>query len=196
MHSRLRIMGGEHRSRPLEIPPGFDITRPMTGRVKESLFNILRGWFEGATVVDLFAGVGTMGLEAASHGAARVVMVERDHEVLSCLERNIQSLGCGGRCTALQADALSPTTLARLPQPVDVVFMDPPYDLAEQTSGRRRILEQAARLRSNFGAKGWLVLRLPYALPAEEAHLPGFSGPEVRSYGEMHVHLYMPMEAS
>lgn len=162
----------------------------MTGRVKESIFSILRGWFEGATVVDLFAGVGTMGLEAISHGAARVVLVERDRGVLECLERNIATLGCATRCTAIQGDALSESVLARVPTPVDVVFMDPPYDLAEQTSGRRRILEQAAATRSLFGAKGWLVVRLPYELTGEEAALAGFDGPEVRHYGEMIVHFY------
>jgi 16S rRNA (guanine(966)-N(2))-methyltransferase RsmD len=162
----------------------------MTGRVKESIFSILRGWFEGATVLDLFAGVGTMGLEAISHGAARVVLVERDRGVLECLERNIAALGCGARCTAIQGDALSASVLARVPRPLHLVFMDPPYDLAEQTSGRRRILEQAAATRALFDAKGWLVLRLPYELPGAEGALVGFDGPEVRAYGDMFVHFY------
>lgn len=192
MPTPLRIIGGEHRSRVLEIPRGHDVTRPMTSRVKESLFDILRGWFEGANVLDLFAGVGTLGLEAASHGAARVTLVERDHEVLACLERNIAALRCKDRCIALQADALSPTTLTRVPTPVDVAFMDPPYDMALQTSGRRKILEQAARLRALFGERGWLMLRLPYKLEGEEARIVGFKGPEVRSYADMHLHLYTP----
>ncbi len=190
--SRVRIVGGEHRSRYLETPHGFDITRPMTGRVKESIFSILRGWFEGATVLDLFAGVGTMGLEAVSRGAARVFLVERDRHVLECLERNIAALGCGSVCTAIQADALSGAVLMRVARPVDVAFMDPPYDIAQQTSGRRRILDQAAALRSLFADKGWLVIRLPYVLSETESALAGFTGPEVRSYGDMHVHLYMP----
>ncbi|MBL9141134.1 MAG: 16S rRNA (guanine(966)-N(2))-methyltransferase RsmD, partial [Phycisphaerae bacterium] len=130
MSSRVRIISGEHRSRFLETPAGHDVTRPMTSRVKESLFDILRGWFDGTTVVDLFAGAGTLGLEALSRGAARVVLVERDHDVYKCLERNIAALHAKDRCTALQADALSATTLARMPTPVDVIFMDPPYDLA------------------------------------------------------------------
>ncbi len=168
----------------------------MTSRVKESLFDILRGWFEGATVLDLFAGVGTLGLEAISHGAARVTLIERDHEVLACLERNIAALGCRDRCVALQADALSPSTLGRVQAPVDVAFMDPPYELALQASGRRKILEQAGRLRPLFGARGWFMLRLPYVLEGEEARVSGFAGPEVRSYGDMHLHLYTPEPTS
>lgn len=164
----------------------------MTSRAKESLFDILRGWFDGATVLDLFAGAGTLGLEAASHGAARVVLVERDHEVFKCLERNIAMLRCGDRCTALQADALSEVTLARVPKPVDVVFMDPPYELALQESGRRRVLEQASRLRPLFADRGWLMLRLPYELSGDEARVAGFAGPEIRSFGEMHLHLFTP----
>lgn len=200
VQSRVRIIGGIHRSRILETPPGFDGTRPMTGRVKESIFDILRGWFEGATVLDLFAGVGTMGLEAISHGAVRVVLVERDRRVLECLHRNIAALGCGAQCTVLQSDALGESTLAAVrasvTAPLDMVFMDPPYALAQQTGGRRRILEQAARLRGLFGDKGWLVLRLPYELPPTEASVPGFDGPEVRHYGDMHVHLYAAGSAS
>lgn len=192
VQSRLRIIGGEHRSRLLETPPGHEVTRPMTSRVKESLFDILRGWFEDATVLDLFAGVGTLGLEAISQGAKRVVLVERDRDVLQCLERNIASLRCQDRCTALQADALSATTLARVPTPIDVAFMDPPYDIALQTSGRRRILEQAAHLRPLFGPRGWFVLRLPFALEESERHVPGFAGPEIRQYGDQFLHLFTP----
>lgn len=192
MQSRVTIVGGEHRSRVLETPGGTGVTRPMTGRVKESVFNILRGWFEGAVVLDLFAGVGTMGLEALSRGARLAVFVERDRAVHDCLLRNIEALGVGDRARALQSDALAPSVLAALPEPVDLAFVDPPYPVAEQASGRRKILEQCARLRPAMRDRGWLVLRLPYELGPGERELPGFDGPEVRSFGDMHVHLYAP----
>ena len=188
-------MGGEHRSRVLETPKGADVTRPMTGRVKESIFNILRGWFDGTVVLDLFAGVGTMGLESLSRGARHAVLVERDRGVHECLERNIEALGLGDRARAVQADALSPAALAHLPGPADIVFMDPPYPIAEQASGRRKILEQCARIRGVMADRGFLVLRLPFELAEGERSLPGFDGPEVRSFGDMHVHLYAPAAA-
>ena len=185
-------MGGEHRSRILHTPLGEEITRPMTGRVKESIFNILRGWFEDAVVLDLFAGVGTMGLEALSRGARLAIFVERDRGVYDCMRKNIDMLGVGARSRALQADALAPAVLAELKEVIDVVFVDPPYPIAEQSSGRRRILDQCARLRGVMGDRGWMVLRLPYVLEAEERTIVGFSGPEIRSFGDMHVHLYSP----
>jgi 16S rRNA (guanine(966)-N(2))-methyltransferase RsmD len=192
VHSRIVIMGGEHRSRILETPVGSDVTRPMTGRVKESIFNVLRGWFEDAVVLDLFAGVGTMGLEAVSRGARLAVLFERDRTVFECLERNIAALQMTDRTRPVQGDALSAAVLAALPEPVDIVFMDPPYPLAEQSSGKRRILEQCARLRGAMKDRGWLLLRLPYELAEGEREIPGFDGPEVRSFGDMHVHLYAP----
>lgn len=188
-------MGGEHRSRVLETPKGTDVTRPMTGRVKESIFNILRGWFEGTVVLDLFAGVGTMGLESLSRGARHAVLVERDRGVHECLERNIEALGVGDRARAVQADALSPAALAHLPGPADIVFMDPPYPIAEQASGKRKILEQCARIRGVMGDRGFLVLRLPFELAEGERSIAGFDGPEVRSFGDMYVHLYAPAAA-
>jgi hypothetical protein len=68
--------------------------------------------------------------------------------------------------------------------------MDPPYPLAEQSSGRRKILEQCARIRGVMAERGWLLLRLPYELAPEERPLAGFDGPEIRSFGDMHVHLW------
>ena len=72
----LKILGGHLRSRQLKTPKNGDVTRPWTGRARESVFNQLRGHIQGGNVLDLFAGVGTMGLEAVSRGAEHVVMVE------------------------------------------------------------------------------------------------------------------------
>lgn len=189
----IRIISGEFRSRTLEAPEGTDLTRPMLARVKESLFGILRGWFDGTRVLDLFAGVGTMGLEAASRGAAEVVCVERDRDVFRCLERNIARLGCGGRVKAIQGDALAAATLESAPRPVDVVFLDPPYELMEDAPRRRKVLEQATRCRLVMAPKSFLVLRTPIDLADDERRLDGFDGPEVHAYGNsMFVYLYMP----
>ena len=107
----LKILGGEFRRRQLGEPPDRVRSRPMPARVKESIFNLLRGWFEDARILDLFAGIGTLGLEAVSRGAADVVMVERDKEIHSILEWNIRELGCEDRCRAVKADALGPSAL-------------------------------------------------------------------------------------
>ncbi len=189
----LKIISGEYRSRQLLTPEGEDRTRPMTARVKESVFAMLHGWFKDARVLDLFAGVGTVGIECASRGAKEVVCIERDREVFRYLEHNIGSLKCGDRVAAVQADALGPTALARSPKPVDLVFMDPPYALMIDEATRKIVLAQAARTRALFAPKGFLILRTPVDLDEAERTLPGFKGPESHQYkDDMWVYLYMP----
>lgn len=165
----------------------------MASRTKEAIFNLLRGWFDDAIVLDLFAGVGTMGLEAISRGAAQVIMVERSRDVFRLLEQNIATLGCADRARAINADALSPELLAVVPKPVDVLFIDPPYATMEEDAGRESVFEQVRRCRALMGNKGFVVLRSPLD-PATTSHrIEGFDGPEVHRYGPtMHVLLYAP----
>ena len=192
----IKIIAGEFRSRTLQAPEGEDITRPMMGRVKEAIFNHLRGRVEGARVLDLFAGVGTMGLECVSRGAAEVVMVERDRLIHKFLEYNCKNLQVEGRATAVLADALGPVALARAPKPIDIVFLDPPYALMEDEKTRASVLEQAARTRELFAESGFLVLRSPIRFGAEEEAIAGFHGPEVFKFAKsMFVMLYSPKPA-
>ena len=187
----LKILGGEFRRRQLGEPPDRIRSRPMPARVKESIFNLLRGWFDDARVLDLFAGIGTVGLEAVSRGATDVVMVERDKEIHSILEWNIRELGCGDRCRAVKADALGPSSLAQAPRPVDVAFMDPPYAIMQEEKMVTAVLTQLQRLESVMADKSWLVLRTPMPLTPEQRTITCYSGPEVHEYGEdMFVYLY------
>jgi 16S rRNA (guanine966-N2)-methyltransferase len=126
MHSNkgvLRIIGGKYRSRQLRVParPGL---RPTPDRVRETLFNWLGQDLSGLACLDLFAGSGALGFEAASRGAAQVTMVERDRMVIAELERSRVALGAaqvsihGGDASAF---------LARKGAGFDVVFLDPPF---------------------------------------------------------------------
>ena len=187
----LKINSGRYRTRRLMGPPDMERSRPMPARVKESLFNLLRGWFDGARVLDLFAGVGTMGLEAASHGASEVVLIERDREVQAILKANIEALDCGDECRPVLADALGPAALAQAPRPVDIVFMDPPYAIMKKGPLHDAVLAQAARLVPVMADKAWLVLRTPEPLSETERVIEGLNGPEMHRYADdMHVHLY------
>ena len=191
--SMLKIIAGEYRSRQLLSPEDDSTSRPYGSRVKESLFNLLRGWFEGTTVIDLFAGVGTMGLEAVSRGAARVYMVERNRDIHQLLKQNIETLGCGDRAEAVLADALGPFALQKAPRPADMIFVDPPYDLMSQASSRARVIEQVSRCRELMGNVGFLVLRSPVGPSEADLSIHGFLGPEVHKYGnDMFVLLYAP----
>ncbi|MGY8754041.1 MAG: 16S rRNA (guanine(966)-N(2))-methyltransferase RsmD, partial [Phycisphaerales bacterium] len=123
----LKILSGQFKSRRLKTPRDNETTRPWTGRARESVFNQLRGHINEGIVLDLFAGVGTMGLEAASRGAKEVVLVEQDRKIFAMLENNIATLDCKDTAIALQSDALSSIPLLRVQRPVDVIFIDPPY---------------------------------------------------------------------
>ncbi|MCP4837496.1 MAG: methyltransferase [Phycisphaera sp.] len=192
----LKILGGQYRSRILESPPDSDVTRPITARVKESVFNLLRGWFDDASVLDLFAGVGTIGLEAVSRGATDVVMIEQDRRTAAILRFNVDELGCGESATVVQADAFGPAALAQAPRDCDVVFLDPPYPLWRDEATRGRIIELAVRCRTVMKEKSFLVLRIPEEFSSEDGGLAGFDGPETHRYAEdMYVHLFMPTPA-
>jgi 16S rRNA (guanine966-N2)-methyltransferase len=121
-----RITAGAWRGRQVDTPPGL-ATRPTTSLVRQALFNIL-GDVEGAAVVDLFAGAGTVGFEALSRGASRVTFVERDRPTLRLVARTAERLGCDDRCRLVGADALAwvrgrPADLAE----ADLVYLDAPY---------------------------------------------------------------------
>ncbi len=120
---RLRIVGGRFRGRRLPIPdqPGL---RPTPDRVRESLFNWLAPLLPGSRCLDLFAGSGALGLEAASRGAGEVVLVEHSEPVASQLRSNVLALGAEG-ILVVRAEAL--TWLGKDPSPFHVVFLDPPY---------------------------------------------------------------------
>jgi 16S rRNA (guanine966-N2)-methyltransferase len=122
----VRIIAGTHRGHTIYAPRGRD-TRPTSDRVRENVFNIL-GPVDGATVLDLYAGSGALGLEALSRGAERVVFVESDREAVRAIERNLDKLQLSG--TVLRQDvatALAAETGAG--RKYDLVLVDPPYDM-------------------------------------------------------------------
>ncbi len=119
----MRIIAGTHRGHTIYAPPGTD-TRPTSDRVRENVFNIL-GPVDGASVLDLYAGSGAMGLEALSRGAERAVFVERDPDAAKVIERNLDKLRLRG--TVLRRDAVS--VLAAETRKYDLVLVDPPYDM-------------------------------------------------------------------
>jgi len=120
---KVRIVGGKFRSRQLRVParPGL---RPTPDRVRETLFNWLGQDLAGAACLDLFAGTGALGFEAASRGAAHVVMVESDRVALAELERSRAALDAR-QVQIIAGDAIA--YLASTKERFDVVFLDPPF---------------------------------------------------------------------
>lgn len=120
----LRIVGGEWRRRVLRFPDAEGL-RPTPDRVRETLFNWLGQDLTGLSCLDLFAGSGALGLEAASRGAEKVVMVEANPRVAEALSSNIRLLAASGRVELVRQDALK--FVSSTPQAFDVIFLDPPY---------------------------------------------------------------------
>ena len=122
----MRIIAGSCKGARIFAPRGRD-TRPTADRVREAAFNLI-GPVEGASVLDLFAGSGAMGLEALSRGAASFLFVDADREACRTIERNLAKLGLAG-ATVLRRDALRALAdEAGAGRRYDLVFVDPPYD--------------------------------------------------------------------
>ena len=121
--NRVRIIGGEWRSRFIEFPDGRDL-RPTPDRVRETLFNWLGQDLTGLRCLDLYAGSGALGIEAASRGAKHVVLVERERAVCEALRASCAALK-SARVKVVRADALE--FLRHDSGVYDVVFLDPPF---------------------------------------------------------------------
>jgi len=122
----MRVIAGKAKGHRLKSPTMG--TRPMTDRMKESLFSAL-GDVEGLKVLDLYAGSGALGLEALSRGAKKAQFVESGREAIAKLEENIQSTGFGRKSQVVWSD-VSHMLSRGATERVDLIFLDPPYSLA------------------------------------------------------------------
>jgi 16S rRNA (guanine966-N2)-methyltransferase len=144
--NRVRIIGGEWRRRWLRFPPTQGL-RPTPDRVRETLFNWLGQDLTGLACLDLFAGSGALGFEAASRGARQVVLLERDRRIAEALQASALMLQAArpvaGTMEIVRSDALE--FLAHDRRSYDVVFMDPPYAFWEQSrDGLNALLSRLA----------------------------------------------------
>jgi 16S rRNA (guanine966-N2)-methyltransferase len=121
----VRVIAGSAKGRTLAAPRG-GATRPATDRIRETLFAILEPILEDARVLDLFAGAGTLGIEALSRGAASATFVERSAEALKTLRKNIAATGFDDHAQVIGANVLSFLEQSST-GPYDVVFLDPPF---------------------------------------------------------------------
>ncbi len=124
----MRIIAGEYRGRKLLSPRGLAV-RPTADRLKETLFDVLGPGIRGAVVLDVFAGTGSIGLEALSRGAREVVFIENGRDGSSLIRRNLEICGIRHGYRLLQQEAFSALRLlAREGFATNVAFLDPPYD--------------------------------------------------------------------
>lgn len=121
----MRIIGGTLRSRIIEAPLGRT-TRPTSDKTREAIFNIVQGMLGNASVLDLFAGSGALGIEALSRGAATVTFVDKDAHAIQCIKKNCKNLHLENQVTILKIDYRK---LDQLSSTFDLILLDPPYQM-------------------------------------------------------------------
>jgi len=151
---KIRIIAGEYRGRRIAVPdrPGL---RPTPDRVRETLFNWLGQSLEGLSCLDLFAGSGALGFEAASRGAARVVMVEQDRAAFQALEKSLESLNTR-QVELVFGDAFA---FLKRKETFDVVFLDPPF-------GQNALPTVFRQLRPAQGMRVYVEAEAPFTADA------------------------------
>jgi 16S rRNA (guanine966-N2)-methyltransferase len=171
----VRIIAGDRRGARIYAPKGSE-TRPTSDRVREAAFNLI-GPVDGASVLDLFAGSGAMGLEALSRGAAFAVFVESDRDACRAIDRNLEKLRATG-ATVLQRDVLQ--VLAAERRIYDLILCDPPYGFDEDA----RIAPYLVRA---LAPDGLLVYE---TTSRREPDLAGLNVRTSRTYGSARLTLF------
>jgi len=191
----MRIIAGNHRGRTILPPEDDQTTRPITDRVKENLFNRLQSLGmlsdeEGLwSVLDIFSGTGTLGIESLSRGAARCTFVDQDRGAVDRLQQNLDTLDLAGQSHIVNGSALGGYWLASVPPgSVRVAFVDPPYKMVEDDDTRPQVLALVERLLPTLEEGGVTVVRTPE--PVELPEVAGYDGPAMSVYGKMRLHFY------
>jgi len=151
----MRVIAGSRARTPL-LGPRDCTTRPITDRVKESLFSILGLLVTDIVVADLFCGTGSLGLEALSRGAQRAIMMDKDREALQRLRKNIEKLNFEDRTEVIRGDVFKVDISAAQCR---MVFVDPPYRLTQDTSLESPVGSLLVKLSEQMTAQSIVVLR-------------------------------------
>lgn len=181
-----RLTGGTAKGARLFSVPGLDV-RPALARLRVSLFEILRPRLQGARVADLFAGTGSLGFEALSRGAARVVFLDVDPRCVEAIRRSLERLRFADRAEVRRADAFAEAD--RL-GPLEIAFVDPPYAFYRDRAAEMRRLVETLLERAVVRPDGRVVLEHPSGGGLGE--VAGGRIVDERRYGGTSVTLYAP----
>jgi len=152
--SDLRIIGGKARGRRIHSVPG-DTTRPITDKVREAVFNILGADIQGAVVLDLFAGTGSVGIEALSRGADSVYFVELNRKAIAIIQENLRSTGLSEGAFVRHTDAFSMLE-GKVSQHFDYIYIAPPQ-YKEMWS---RALQSVDRHLEWLSEDAWVIVQI------------------------------------
>ena len=173
----VRLISGQYGGRIIAAP-GRDSTHAMSERARGAMFNTLgSALFEGARVLDAFAGSGSLGFEAISRGAASATFVERDHRAATIIRNNAKLLGCEAESNIVRANIGGWIDSVELTEGYDVIFADPPYDDLQ--------LSTVGRLLGLLKPNGTMILSHPGK--GEVPLQTGIVVVDNRSYGTLHL---------
>ncbi len=183
----MRIIAGTAKRRSLKSPSPAQGVRPILGRIKKSLFDILRPRLDGAAFLDLYAGSGAVGIEAISRGAASVTFVDRNPACISIIRQNLSKLQMFDRARLVRADATKELAVAG--GPFDLVFMGPPYhdehfNRFHLTGPTLRAIARAGILKEG----GWVIGQ--HHAKEIVPEIPGWTCFRQESYGDTRLSFY------
>ncbi len=172
----MRIISGKVKGHKIAVPTGLDV-RPTLDRVKEAVFSILYPYLRGAKVLDLFAGAGSLGMEALSRGAAVCHFVDNNRKSFECVQKNLKDTGLDkdSVCHFMSFEKF----LSQTGEKFDLVFLDPPYSMGFEDKVFEKItpvLEEDARI----------LLETEY----EAKDYEGFEAVKRAKYGRVYITIY------
>tara|TARA_B100000927_G_scaffold162339_1_gene130787 strand:+ start:1024 stop:1581 length:558 start_codon:yes stop_codon:yes gene_type:complete len=179
----MRVIAGSVRRMPLKVPP--QLTRPTTDRLREALFSILQGRLEGSRVLDLFAGSGSLGIEALSRGAKKAAFVERSRVAAQCIRENLKKLSLEEWAIVHEQDAYE--YLAASDESFDLIMADPPYASNNSRDFAAELMHTPSLLR-RLADDGMLIIEVE--AKREEMEAPGWQMIDRRTYGRSSILFY------
>ncbi len=182
----MRVISGTAKGKRLKAPPGMT-TRPVTDMVKEALFNVLGFEVGGSRFLDLFAGSGSIGIEALSRGAAMVIFIDRDTRATGVIKINLDNCGFDSKLYEVHRNDVFKAVdiLQKRGVEFDFIYIDPPFT-EEQIFGRILYRMDAADVLNHQG-KLIIRTRRQMVLPEDLKHLKKY---RVNNYGESTLHYY------
>ncbi|MBI3802837.1 MAG: 16S rRNA (guanine(966)-N(2))-methyltransferase RsmD [Nitrospirae bacterium] len=149
----MRIVSGALKGRKLYAPPGLDV-RPTSNKVKQALFNILSDRIQEASFLDLYAGIGSVGIEALSRGAGEVTFIEKSKRHIQYLKKNLSIASFDDHFRILCMEAVQFLRKKEAARPFDFVFVDPPYE-GEEIEKTLPLLGEGDMIADN----GWVIVQ-------------------------------------
>lgn len=184
----MRVISGSAKGRKLKAPPGLD-TRPITDMIKGALFNIWGSKVEGSKLLDLFAGSGSVGIEALSRGAKKVIFVDKSNQAVRVIKENLSHCGFEKVGHVYHGDIFQALgVLARQGELFDLIYIDPPFTNSQIFSEVMELLDRT----DIYGENADIVLRTP-----RKMEMPSFTRLKKyrhKSYGESSLHYYCRQE--